>query len=135
MNHYVPLWKAEEVDGRKHEKLMADTENEIKSLEAVLEIHSGKKGLMQECVRESTADRLQLVHNWKELQEWLWNGGGFVPGEVPADGNCAIWSLLSLQHDNPQLVASEHVEECQKMRLEIQRIRQIPHHHGSRQNP
>ena len=101
---------------------MADTENEIKSLETVLEIHATKKGLMQDCLRESTADRLQIVHNWKELQEWLWNGGGFVPGEVPADGNCAIWSLLSLQHDNPQLVASEHVEECQKMRSEISKL-------------
>ena len=119
MNHYVPLWKAEQVDAGKYEKLMADTENEIQSLETVLKIHASKKGPLHNSLRESTSERLQMVHNWKDLQEWLWNGGGFVPGEVPADGNCAIWSLLSLQKDNPQLVASEHVEECQKIRSEI----------------
>ena len=52
-------------------------------------------------------------------QDWLWNGGGFAASEVDADGNCALWSLLSLKHGDPFLVHEKHAEECKELRLLI----------------
>ena len=101
-----------------HDRLVQQATNEFTSLKSVLEIENGP-GILHQSLRETAAQRMEALSNWKQLQDWLWHGGGLVGAEVPAEGNCSIWSLLSLFHDDPFLVVDNLKDECQSLRLKI----------------
>ena len=118
VNHFVPLWKVEDLKEDRRERLTELVNNEMKTLESVMEMDTGH-GVLHESLRATTQDRMQILENWKAMGQWLWDGGGFIPAEVPADGDCAIWSLLYLQNNDPMMQPGDHEQECQKLRLEI----------------
>ena len=72
-------------------------------------------------VRETAQSRIDEIGRWKKLQDWLWNGGGLIASEVPADGNCAVWSLLSCINKTVEVDADSEDQklQCLKIREQI----------------
>lgn len=117
MNHFIPIWKAERLSAEQRERLNDDLVQEVKSLERI-ESTPGK-GAQVESMRQAATDRINFLQRFQTLQDWLWSGGGYMAAEVPADGNCCVWSLLALEHHDPFIVPSKRIAECKKLRAEI----------------
>lgn len=79
----------------------------------------GKKGwagFLDGSQREHAIAELEKKKNLWAMMEWC---DSWIPFEVPADGNCGIWSTLTLTNNNPESTMSDMeslTEECRRMR-------------------
>ena len=69
---------------------------------------------------EGLAARRVVLTNFQALLKWL-NLVGYPACEVPADGNCGVWSLLALKRNDPWMRFSDpmDVSEAKVIRAEI----------------
>lgn len=119
LNHFIPLWKAEKLSDSALLKIRQKSEAELASLKALRQ--SEGMGAAWNAVRETAENRIDEIGRWKQMQDWLWNGGGLVASEVPADGNCGVWSLLSFINKTTEVDVDsvEQKLECLKIRQQI----------------
>ncbi|CAK9042309.1 Uncharacterized protein SCF082_LOCUS24356, partial [Durusdinium trenchii] len=69
---------------------------------------------------ESVESQLHIAENFQKLQGWLF-ASGYVVTDVPADGDCACWSLLSLMRKDPFISFRDKAckEACQQIREDL----------------
>ena len=63
------------------------------------------------------AERVLQLENFQKMNS-LVAAKGYIATEVPADGNCALWSILQLEEGKP-LGGTSSQESCQKLRERI----------------
>eukprot|EP00435_Cladocopium_sp_Y103_P000434 s270_g1.t1 len=122
LNHFIPLWKAEKLTESALTKIHQAPEEELLSLKALQE--SQGQGPAWVAIRETAQTRIDEIERWKQLQEWLWSGGGLIASEVPADGNCAVWSLRACLNSTTEANPEDEDQklECLKLRQEIAKL-------------
>lgn len=123
MNHFSPVWQSAHLRKDTYQKLAAATSCHISSLrqllkraEESLDSHKGfGKGMI-----ESIESQLHIAENFQKLQGWLF-ASGYVVTDVPADGDCACWSLLSLMRKDPFISFHDKAckEACQQIREDL----------------
>ena len=120
LNHFIPLWHRFELDRETIDKLLQAPDDELATLEAMLQtpMPKGSSGMMWLSFLEGTKERIARIDRFKRLQEWLAKRD-LIAAEVLADGNCAVWSLLSLEAKNPFLPAWDHKKAAEEKREEI----------------
>ena len=120
LNHFIPLWHRVELDRETIDKLLQAPDDELATLEAMLQtpMPKGSSGMMWLSFLEGTKERIARIDRFKRLQEWLAKRD-LIAAEVLADGNCAVWSLLSLEAKNPFLPAWDHKKAAEEKREEI----------------
>ena len=121
----MPLWKRSELSSAVLDLLTKGLDCEKKSLNALLHKKSKHKlsgcgATLQKSINDKIESRLKQIENLEVLNQELAKRD-FIASEVPADGNCAIWSLVSLQNDSP-VVADQDVsfrKACEDLRANI----------------
>ena len=108
-NHWLPAWTKEELGA----------EFEVRRLQATADIHQqmyehtktvqeltqaanqsdDETSGVNDAKMESAMENISLLESQKLCFEAL-HAAGYCPIDVPADGNCALWSVLALQNGN-----------------------------------
>lgn len=103
------------------DQILLAHDNEISTLQSLMKQKHQKgraRSFLSETMLENMECRIQQVEALKKLQDWL-ASEDLIAGEVPTDGNCGVWSILSLQKNEPLLSTSKMSEEAHSLRLEI----------------
>ena len=117
-NHFVPAWHRDQIGGDMFALTMASVMKEITDRKALIAEELVR--LMAECnddeededsenesgndaYTDSLLDDDKILSNQLEFVR-LVAAKGLVPEFVPADGNCGLWSMLSLERGSPQAV-------------------------------
>ena len=114
------MWHRDELDKKVIDRILKSSEDELKTMEAMLKAPMPKTsgGMMLESFLDETKLRIGRLKRWQELQSWL-GEAGLISAEVLADGNCAVWALLSLEQKNPFLNSWDNLQKVDAKRSEI----------------
>ena len=96
LNHFIPMFSKEQLERCQQGLFQTSTQEAISKLDASL--RKTRKRLDDESDDDLTAslnDRLALLNSKADFFQTMHNMN-FHALEVPADGDCAIWSVLTL---------------------------------------
>lgn len=117
----MPVWTEDELAemGLPKQKILDEIEQEETSLKSILaSLKSKMGGAIAASITTETERRLKQIENFRKLQSWL-SPLRLVACEVPGDGNCGAWTLLSFEKRDPRAVTEELKEEVHRLRLAI----------------
>ena len=121
LNHYIPVWREEDLEPDVVEKLRNSTHQEIASLKQMLQTGNARThGAFWVSLAETMGQRLEALRTFAVLQSSL-KLQNLVAAEVPADGNCGAWSIMNLVTGDPFLAAAaqNEADKQQKYRNQI----------------
>lgn len=115
-NHFVPVWRRAALGTDRCNQMKKALDVEFKTLlqSPDLSMMIEPSDVLALSRMHLMKEQLQHLGNFQALQDWL---GERIASNVPGDGNCAIWSVLSLIDDNPFLQPNQ--EANTKLRQEI----------------
>ena len=131
LNHYMPVWTKKQMGSDDFEKTMkhslAKIDKKILSLNKKLERDSDDS--MDEALQESILPHIGWNHRRKAFFQNL-EEMGLLPVEVPGDGNCLLWSVVSLLAGPTIRSALSTLQKVEALRLDAwlgkPRCRQLP---------
>ena len=112
LNHWVPCWHRSQLEDWLFEKCHDDAEEQLSAKwnQMQAEILEQDDEVLEESLRFAQAAVSNQMEFWQVLRQH-----DFLAVEVPADGNCAIWSCISLESGSPPSMNADFVFDTATM--------------------
>ena len=95
LNHYVPLFHRKKMGEASWTTLVSEQDRRL-----LKRIQQAEEACADDCsdaeMLESAQDHLFKLQRQHEFNKVMYRMD-YLPSHVPADGNCAVWSLLALE--------------------------------------